>query len=118
MKTHWLAMAAGLIVAGCGGGGNSTDPQTSAPSGESGNPLTAPVDYIGAVGRAKNTAQKTVDLANVTRAIQMFEAAEGRYPKDLQELVNQQYLPSLPAAPPGTRLVYDPARGQVSVVRQ
>lgn len=116
----FFAMIAAVALAGfgCGGQKEKTPEATNNGSAQSGNPLTAPVDYVGAVVKSKNTAQKTVDTANLTRAIQMFQATEGRYPKDLQELVNQRYLPSLPAAAPGTRWVYDPANGQVKLVRQ
>lgn len=107
--------AAWLLASACG------ESNKSAPEGASGgggqNPITAPVDYIGAVGRAQKTAEKTVDLATVQRAVQMFHAMEDRYPKDLQELVNQRYLPSLPVPPAGMRMHYNPASGQVRIVK-
>lgn len=103
-----IGLSAVLILgSGCG-------QKPSASEEKSNNPLTAPVDYVGAVVKSKQTAQKTVDLANVNRAIQMFYAAEDRYPKDLQELVKQRYLPSLPVEP-GARFVYDPGSGQVRI---
>jgi hypothetical protein len=89
----------------------------STPQDPSGNPLTAPVDYLGGLGKAKHSAQRTVDLANVSRAVQMFYASEDRYPKDLKELVTEGYLPQAPVAPPGMRLIYNPSSGEVRIIR-
>jgi hypothetical protein len=84
----------------------------------SGNPLTAPVDYLGAVNQAKKHSVKTVDLASVSKAIQMFRTEEDRYPKDLNELVKEGYLPALPKLPTGMKYQYDPNTGQVKSVPQ
>jgi hypothetical protein len=81
-----------------------------------GNPLTAPVDYLGAVSKAKKVSEKTIDTAYLNQAVQMFNAAEGRYPKDLNELVAEKYIPKIPEAPYNMKIVYDAARGQVRVV--
>lgn len=89
---------------------------TNAASG--GNPLTAPADYLGAVGQAQKHSLKTVDVASVTKAIQMFRAEEDRYPADLNELVKEGYLPALPQLPSGMAYQYDPRTGQVKGVRQ
>ena len=91
---------------------------TNAAAASSGNPLTAPVDYLGAVSKAQKTAVKVIDVSSINKAIQEFNAGEGRYPKDLNELVKEQYLGSVPAAPAGTRFEYIPATGQMRVVRQ
>ena len=48
----------------------------------------------------------------------MFNVEKGRNPKDLDELVTEKYLPKLPAAPYGMKLVYDAAAGKVKVVKQ
>lgn len=84
----------------------------------SGNPLTAPVDYLGAVNQARKTAIKTLDQAGLNNAIQQFNAVEERYPKDLNELAQKGYIQSLPQPPPGSRFVYDPATGELKIVRQ
>lgn len=114
-----LALTISLGLVGCA---KKEAPATAAKStnqpAAGGNPLTAPVDYLGAVGQAKKVAVKTVDLASLNQAIQLFHAGEDRFPRDLNELVSQGYLPRLPAPPPGTRLYYDPARGAIRVVRQ
>jgi len=82
----------------------------------SGNPLTAPVDYLGAVSQGKIRSETTIDLASTQKAIDLFVAAEGRNPKDLQELVDQDYLAAIPALPAGKRLEYDAARATVKAV--
>lgn len=105
-----------VLLAACG----KKDPAAPAKptnSAASGNPLTAPVDYLGAVGQAKKYSVKAVDLASVTKAIQMFQAAEDRFPKSLEELVKTQYLPALPQLPSGMKYQYDPTTGQVKAIR-
>ena len=121
MKLHLRGVVA-LVVAGCSlaGCGKRESPtaggQTNAPASQA-NPLTAPVDYVGAVGRAQQHSVKVLDLAQVTQAIQQFHAAEDRYPKDLDELVKEGYLAKLPALPAGMRYEYNAANGQVKAVR-
>jgi hypothetical protein len=80
------------------------------------NPLTAPVDYLGTVAKAKKTADKTIETTSLNQAIQLFNAQEGRNPKDLNELVTMKYVPSLPAAPYGMEIKYDAGKGSVEVV--
>ena len=57
-----------------------------------------------------------MDSASLNEAVQMFFNAEGRYPKDLNELVEKQYINQIPAAPNGMKLDYNPATGKVKVV--
>ena len=83
----------------------------------SGNPITAVPDYVGAVGQAQKYSQKQIDLAYLHEAIEQFNAAEGRYPKNLQELV-PNYIGKVPQAPYGSKIVYDPNTGTVKVVPQ
>jgi hypothetical protein len=113
MKTALLLIAATLLaLAGCGDG---KKPSTPADAG--GNPLTAPVDYLGAAGRAKTLAEKTVDTASLSQAVQMFAGQEGRYPKSLDELIEQQFITQIPKAPYGMKITYDAKTGRVSVVK-
>lgn len=110
-----LSVAAAVCWTACDGGSSGKPPaQTNSTSG---NPLTAPVDYLGAAGKAKTLAEKTVDLAMINQAIQMFVAEESRYPKSLEELVQQKLLTEVPKAPYGTKIEYDPATGKVRIVK-
>ena len=121
-----LSLAAGLLLAGCGSSDtsksakttNTTDTTTNTtPNYASGNPLTAPVDYLGAVVQAKKYSEKQIDLAYLNQAVQQFNAAEGRYPKDINELI-PNYVGKMPQAPYGSKIIYDPNTGEVKVVKQ
>ena len=104
-----LVMVIGALLAGC-------DTKEEAKPGS--NPLNAPTDYLGAMEKAHKSAIKTVDTASLNSAIAMFEAQEGRYPKDLNELVTSQIMPALPKLPPGMKFEYDASAGKVKVVKQ
>jgi hypothetical protein len=103
---------AGCLLFGCGKSDSSTDAKPTS----SGNPLTAPVDYLGAAAQAQKKAIKTLDDAGLNQTVQMFYATEGRYPKDLNELVKPDYLSRLPTPPSGMKFDYNPTTGQVKVV--
>jgi hypothetical protein len=109
MKLLLLAcVALVLFLAGC-----------DSKSGSSGgSPLTAPVDYLDAAGKSQQKAVKVVDVASLTQAIEMFNVQEGRYPKDLNELVQMKYIAKIPDAPYGSKIVYDAGTGTVKVVKQ
>jgi hypothetical protein len=109
----FLILTAGLFLFGCG---KKEVPKSESPS--SGNPVTAPADYLGAVSKAKKLAEKTVDTAGLQKSIDLFQAQEGRLPKNLNELVGPNYLSTLPAPPAGMKFDYNPATGQVKVVPQ
>jgi hypothetical protein len=94
--------------------GASNSPSASA----SGNPVAAPADYLGAVAKAKKTADAKIETASINRTVQLFYAQEGHYPKDLNELVRPGYLPQLPAPPYGMKYDYNPKTGEVKVVPQ
>ena len=118
MKTHLLpALVFVLVLTGCGDKADGTKQGTNAAS-SGGSPLTAPVDYLGAVAKGQQNAVKTVDTASITKAIQLFGVDHGRNPKDLNELVQEKYLPQIPAAPYGTKIVYDADTGTVTVQKQ
>jgi hypothetical protein len=80
--------------------------------------LSAPADYVGALGKAQQTAVKTVDTTSLNQAIQLFNVDQGRNPKDLNELVEKKFIPKLPDAPRGMKLEYDATAGKVTVVKQ
>ena len=111
-----LLLLGGLALAGCGKKEEKSTASSTNENNSSGNPLTAPVDYLGAVAKAKKSAEKTVETVSLNQAVQQFSVAEGRYPKDLNELVTEKYLPKLPEPPYGMKIVYDAAKGEVKVV--
>lgn len=126
MKSHrtlgalLLAGCIVIILAGCGSKESASAPTKATntpPDTASGNPITAPVDYIGAVGQAQKHSTKTIDLVQVKKAIQTFQAAEDRFPKDLNELVATKYLGVLPVLPTGMKYSYDAQSGDVKVVK-
>lgn len=115
-----LSFTALIFAAGCGNNTSPSSGQTNtvANTNEKSGVLTAPADYLGALGRGKQYAEKTVDTASINKAIQLFQVDKGRYPKDLNELVQEKYLARLPEPPYGMKLVYDPNTGQVKVVKE
>jgi hypothetical protein len=127
MKTSFgFLLVLALFLVGCGEKQTSQPVRsTNAPvrgstnvAGGSGSPLTAPVEYLGALGNGKQRAIKTVDVASLHQAIEMFNVEEGRFPKDLNELVESKLISQIPAAPYGMKLDYDPSTGNISVVDQ
>jgi hypothetical protein len=113
-----LAAALVMVLAGCDQKSASTTSASTNAASSGGNPLTAPVDYLGAAAKAQQQAVKTVDTASIDRAIQMFGVEHGRNPKDLNELVQEKYMPKIPQPPYGTKLVYDANAGTVRVEKQ
>jgi len=110
--THAICCLALLGAVGCGSGSSSGGGTNST----SGNPITAPVDYLDAVGKGKQKAIKTVDIASLTQAVNMFQVSEGRFPKDLDELVSSGYIARIPDAPYRHKISYNATNGQVTVV--
>lgn len=82
------------------------------------SPVTAPVDYVATAVKQEQSAIKTVDTTALNQAVQLFNVQEGRYPKDLNELVAKKYIGKLPDAPAGMKLNYDATEGKVTVVKQ
>jgi len=129
MKTPLgFLLLGGALVGGCG---QSTDTSTSstpaaaaapastttnAPSG--GSVATAPVDYLQTITRQEQAAMKTADVSKLNEDTQLFNAQEGRYPKDLNELVEKKYIARLPDLPPGMKFAYDAQKGTVTIVSQ
>ena len=118
-----IAVATGLLLAGCSQS-SSTSQSTNAAAGStnqpnyaSGNPVTAVPDYYGVVVQAQKYSENVIDVSYINQDIQLFNASEGRYPKDLQELI-PNYLAKMPVVPNGYKLVYDSTAGTVKVVKQ
>jgi len=106
MKTSFLLLAvAAMFLTGCG---NSNSDNTSAP---------ATNNYLGTLMNADKSMQNQIDTTSLNQAIQQFNVQEGRYPKDLNELVDKQYIPKIPDAPYGYKINYDASSGQVTVVK-
>jgi hypothetical protein len=100
------AVASTFLVAGCGGSSNSTTPANNTSANNS-SPVVQPEVF----------AQKKVDTASLTQAVQQYNAAEGHYPATLQDLV-PTYLAKVPDAPPGYKINYDSNSGAVTLMQQ
>ncbi len=113
-----------LFLIGCSEKSTQPDTKPSQPAQPtnanptSGSVLTAPVDYLIGLAKAQQSAVKSVDVTSINKAIQMFNVQEGRYPNDLNELVEKHYMPYIPSVPYGTKLDYDPNTGSVKVVKE
>jgi hypothetical protein len=124
MKSRMLFVCflAGIMVSGCDKKQQQTPPAgtsgTASNAATTGNPITAPMDYLGALGKAEELAIKQTDLASVRQAVQQFNAGEGHYPKDINEMVNEHYLGRIPQLPPGFELQYNSTNGDVKVVKK
>jgi hypothetical protein len=112
----FLVMAMASVLVGCGDKSSTASGTNSASSG--GNLATAPADYLNAAVKAEHSAVKTVDTTSLNQAIQLFNVDKGRNPKDLNELVQERFIPKIPDVPFGNKLVYDANAGRVSVVKQ
>lgn len=102
-----------LLATGCSG--DKSQPETQEDDDSTGNPLTAPVDYLGAVGQAHKTAISSTALNSIRQAIRLFHASEGRFPKTLNELVDTGTIGKLPDPPVGKSFEYQSETGQVDI---
>jgi hypothetical protein len=114
---HCAVFAIGLLLAGCGEKSSQSSSTTNGASSSAGV-ATAPADYLRTITRGEQSAVKTVDTASLDQAIQLFNVDHGRFPKDLNELVEGKYISTVPTPPYGTKLDYDATAGRVAVVRQ
>ena len=108
MKTFisiFSSMVAAIFLSGCGDNAGSQPQSTNA------------ADVNNVLVNAKRTADKTIDASALNQAIQLFNVQEGRYPKDLQELV-PKYIALIPDAPLGYKISYDATKGEATVVRE
>lgn len=119
---YWILLLGIGYLVGCSGKQEgeeappaSTNEASEANSAASGNPLTAPVDYLGAIAKAKKSTEVKIALTSLQQAIRLFQVQESRLPNNLEELVEKNYLPKLPKSPPQTDWSYDPASGQVAL---
>ena len=118
MKAIVLLPLFAVLLTGCKPSDSSTAGTSSTNSGSSDSVLQAPANYIGALGKAERNAGGTADVASLNQAIGMFQVDKGRFPNNLDELVQEKYLKKIPDAPYGMKIDYDAATGQVKVVKQ
>ena len=113
LNSFCISIAVAALLAGCGGNSGSgpqgTNSVSTATNGFGG--------YVKSLGDAQKTADKTIDVSYINQALQLFNVQEGRYPKNLQELV-PNYVAKIPDAPAGSKIVYDATSGTVKVVQQ
>ncbi len=111
-----LSGAVLLMAAGCQKKPEAPAPATTTNAG--GSVATAPVDYLSALAKGKQSAAKTVDTVALEKAIQLFGVENGRNPKDLNELVQKKFIPQIPEPPYGMKIVYDANNGTVKLEKQ
>lgn len=93
--------------------------KASTPSDASyGNPLTAPADYVGAIGKAQKQMQKTISTVGIDQALKMFYNEEGRFPTNLNELVAKGTMSQIPPPPRGMKYDYDSKAGTLKVLQE
>ena len=105
----FVAMVGAMVFAltGCSGGSNNAGPAATNTAANTSSPIVQPEIY----------AQQKVDVASLSQAIQQYNAAEGHYPKTLQDLA-PNYIAKVPQAPQGYKINYDANSGSVSIVQQ
>jgi hypothetical protein len=105
------ALTLGLVVAGCS---NKKDASTTAnPAAEPANPAAAPAASPAQARVERETSFQTKDLQ---LSVEAYEKIYKRKPASLEQMVQEGFLASLPAAPPGKRFTLDPATARVSAV--
>lgn len=108
--TFLFAAACLCFFNGCKGEKKSSSDTSSS------NPLTAPADYVGALGKAQKSAQKTLSTVGLDQAIKTFHNEEGRLPKDLDELVSKGTISQIPPPPRGMKYDYAAKTGVIKVI--
>jgi len=112
-----IGLAAFLV--GCD---KSNPPSTATPpaTGTAQNSATQqkPLDVGGQIVQAKKGSDAKIDTVALSSAIQQFNIGEGHYPKDLNELVQKQYIPKIPDPPYGYKIDYNATDGSVKVAPQ
>ena len=112
MKTAQCVFMLVLLGSACADGAKPDINENS-----SGNPVTAPVDYLGAVNKGRKKAIGEVGLMQVNSALNTFQASNSRPAKSLQELISEGYLGALPDLPAGMIWHYNTETGKASIVR-
>jgi len=71
--------------------------------------------YGHTLAKAKNKALSQTDLISVDRAVQSYQAAQGKIPDSLDDLIKEGFLSKLPDLPKGKKYVYNPKTGEVTM---
>ena len=120
MKTIFSLLAIGAVVlTGCGNNNSSSQTAPTASSTPATPPASATpssVNYLETLAGAEKSAMNTIDVTSLNKALDQFNVQEGRFPKDLSELV-PGYMPHVPVPPLGYKLDYDATTGVVKVVK-
>jgi hypothetical protein len=111
-----LPIVALFFTTGCSPSGSSSQPPSTNASANATNADNVP--YYGAMIKAKRNATTVADVSSLKPAIDQFQVEKGRFPKDLNELVQEKYISKVPDAPHGFKIDYDAATGVVKVVPQ
>lgn len=116
MKTLLIpSVVVGVLLVGCGDNSSKSGSSTNSSGGSL---VTAPVDYLNAAAKSEQRAVKTIDVTSLNKAIEMFNVQEGRFPKDLDELVAMKYMAQIPTPPFGSKIVYDAKTGTAKIEKQ
>src|SRR5580765_6879039 len=94
-----LPVLALFLATGCNDSGKSSQSLSTNASANATNADNVP--YYGAMIKAQRNATVTADVASLKPAIDQFQVEKGRYPKDLNELVQEKYISKVPDAPYG-----------------
>ncbi len=111
-----LPVLALCLATGCNDSSSSSSSLSTNASHNATNADNVP--YYGAMIKAQRNATVTADMGTLKPAIDQFQVDKGRFPKDLNELVQEKYISKVPDAPYGMKLDYDPATGTAKVVPQ
>lgn len=75
-------------------------------------------DSASAAQRAETVDPFVASYEGANNAIQCFYTATGRVPMDIAELVRLKFIPEFPDPPPGKKVVIDPIKRQVKLVKK
>ena len=110
MKSTLYFLVIGLLSSACS---EQSEPDINENS--SGNPVTAPVDYLGAVNKGRKKATIDAGLMQVNNALNQYKATNPGPAGSLQELISEGLLTELPSLPNGMKWQYNPKTGEASV---
>ncbi|MBK8476024.1 MAG: hypothetical protein IPL39_06830 [Opitutaceae bacterium] len=118
-------VATTLVLTGCpekrrpSGGASMQKAVTPAPAKAEPETKSTAVGPLAEYGKnlsnAEKTAAQVTGLTTLTQAVKQFEVMEGRYPRNLDELIVGRYFAKLPVPPRGKRFLYDAKTGKVDV---